>query len=78
MGEPVVRVRLVRTPGGQRLDIPPGFMLGGEEVLLRQDGAKLVIEPVVRPSLIQILDGLECLDEDWPDIADAQPEDVRL
>jgi len=78
MGEPVVRVRLVRTQDGQRLEIPPGFMLGGVEVLLRQDGAKLVLEPVARPSLLGLLDSLEDLDEDWPAITDAPPEDVRL
>jgi antitoxin VapB len=78
MGEPVARIRLVRTPDGQRLDIPPGFMLGGDDVLLRRDGAKLVVEPVGRPSLLRVLDSLDDLDEAWPEIADALPDDVHL
>ncbi|MEL6063078.1 MULTISPECIES: AbrB/MazE/SpoVT family DNA-binding domain-containing protein [unclassified Methylobacterium] len=76
----MARVRLVKTETetGQRLDIPPGFVLGGEEALLRQDRARLVLEPVCRPSLLSVLDGLADLDETWPDIADPVPEDVRL
>lgn len=74
----VTRVRLVRTETGQRLDIPPGFALGGDEALLRQDGPRLVLEPVGRPSLLSVLDGLTDLDDMWPEIADPPPEDVRL
>ncbi len=77
MGEQV-RVRLVRTPDGQRLDIPPGFMLGGDEAILRHDGDRLVVEPVPGPSLLAILDRLADLDEDWPEIADTPPDAVRL
>ena len=74
----VARVRLVRTEAGQRLDIPPGFVLGDDEALLRQVGDRLVLEPICRPSLLSVLDGLTDLDETWPDIADPVPEDVRL
>ena len=74
----VTRVRLVRAEAGQRLDIPPGFVLGGDEALLWQDGPRLVLESVGRPSLLSVLDGLDDLDEPWPDIADPLPEEVRL
>ncbi|WP_232631598.1 AbrB/MazE/SpoVT family DNA-binding domain-containing protein [Methylobacterium sp. Leaf118] len=78
MGDLTVRVRLVRTPEGQRLDIPPGFMLGGDEAILRTEGDRLVVEPVAARSLLAVLGSLEHLDEDWPEIADPQPDDVRL
>lgn len=78
MAEPTMRVRLVRTANGQRLDIPPGFMLGGDEAILRTEGDRLVVEPVAAPSLLSVLGNLDDLDEDWPEIEDAVPDDVRL
>lgn len=78
MAEPTTRVRLVRTAGGQRLDIPPGFMLGGDEAILRTDGDRLIVEPVAVPSLLAVLGTLDDLDEDWPEIEDRPPDDVRL
>lgn len=78
MAEPTTRVRLVRTANGQRLDIPPGFMLVGDEAVLRAEGDRLVVEPVAVPSLLSVLGSLDDLDEDWPDIEDGPPDDVRL
>ena len=78
MGEQVARVRLVRTPAGQRVDIPAGFALRGEEAILRADGSRLVLEPVSSASLLSVLAGLDDLDVDWPEIADPPPNEVRL
>ncbi len=78
MGEPTTRVRLVRTVNGQRLDIPPGFMLGGDEAVLRTEGDRLVVEPVAPATLLSVLSGLEDIDEDWPEIEDEVPDDVRI
>ena len=76
------RVRLVRTPDGQRLDIPAGFTLGGDEALLRSESGRLVVEPLPpRPtagSLTALLERLEDIDEEWPDIEDLPPDDVHL
>lgn len=71
MGDLTARVRLVRTPDGERLDIPPGFMLGGDEAILKREGGRLVVETVARTSLLSVLAGLEDLDEDRPEIEDA-------
>ena len=78
MGDVTARVRLVRTPDGQRLDIPPDFMLGGAEAILTAKDGRLVVEPVARPSLLTVLSGLDDLDEDWPEIEDAAPGEVSL
>ena len=81
MDELTARVRLVRTPDGQRLDIPPAFALNGDEAILRSEGRRLVVEPVSAKaggSLLSLLESFETLDEDWPEIEDPPPEDVRL
>ena len=82
MGELTARVRLVRMQDGQRLDIPPAFTLTGDEVLLRAEGNRLVVEPLPQPSagdsLLSVLARLEDLDEDWLEVEDRPPEDVRL
>ncbi|MCJ2070355.1 AbrB/MazE/SpoVT family DNA-binding domain-containing protein [Methylobacterium sp. J-030] len=77
MGERAARIRLIKTDAGQRIDLPPGFILGGEEAMLRQDGSRLILEPVAGPSLLSVLDRLDDLDEAWPDIADPAPEPER-
>ncbi|MBK3403933.1 AbrB/MazE/SpoVT family DNA-binding domain-containing protein [Methylorubrum populi] len=78
MGDVTARVRLVRTQDGQRLDIPPRFMLSGDEAVLHAEGNRLVVEAVAPVALLSVLSGLEDIDEDWPEIEDAQPDDVRL
>jgi antitoxin VapB len=78
MGDQVARVRLIRTEAGHRIDLPAGFVLGADEAILRRDGARLILEPVARPSLLSVLDGLADLDEEWPGIADPPPEPVRI
>ena len=78
MSDQVARVRVIKTGAGQRIDLPPGFALGGDEVILRRDGARFILEPVTRPSLLSVLDGMSNLDEALPDIADLPPEPVRI
>ncbi len=71
---PLFRDRL-----GQAVRIPREFELAAETAFIRREDRRLVIEPVEpRPSLAEVLAGLEPLDEDFPHIADppARPEDV--
>jgi antitoxin VapB len=61
-------VRLFRNGRNQAVRIPVEFELPGEEAIMRQDGDKLVIEPVRKRGLIAVLDSLETLDEAFPDV----------
>jgi antitoxin VapB len=43
------------------------------------EGDRLIVEPIPRPSLLELLSRWEPLDEEFPDIYDLEPiEDVNL
>ncbi|HEX7180615.1 MAG TPA: AbrB/MazE/SpoVT family DNA-binding domain-containing protein [Thermoanaerobaculia bacterium] len=72
-------VRLFRNGRNQALRIPRDLELPGHEALLRKEGNRLVIEPVRRPSLLELAASWEPLDEEFPDIDDLEPlRDVDL
>lgn len=67
--------RIVR----QVVQIPRDLELSGHEALLRKEGERLIVEPLPRPSLLQILSTWEPLEEEFPDVDDLQPlEAVNL
>jgi antitoxin VapB len=75
---PERHVRLFKNGRNQALRIPRNFELPGNEAVIRKEGNRLVVEPVTRPSLLEVLTSLEPLDEDFPEIEDLPPEDVVL
>ena len=79
------RARLFRNGRSQAVRIPKEFEFEGDEVLIaRDDEGKLTLEPVKKkPSLLEVLDALEPLqEEDWlPEITDDDLlplDDVKL
>ena len=68
-------VRLFRNGRNQALRIPRDLELPGSEALLRKEGDRLVVEPVRRPSVLELLASWEPLDEDFPEIEDPPPAD---
>jgi antitoxin VapB len=72
------RVKLFRNGRNQAIRIPRELELPGREAILRQDGERLIIEPVAPRSLLEFLATLEPLDEVLPDIEDPPPEPVEL
>jgi len=52
--------------------------LPGEDVVIYRDGDRLIIEPAPAQSLIALLATWEPLDDEFPEIEDALPEDVEL
>ena len=72
-------VRLFRNGRNQALRIPRDLELPGNEAILRREGNRLVIEPVRRPSLLELAASWEPLDEELPAIDDLEPlRDVDL
>jgi antitoxin VapB len=71
------QVRLFRNGRNQALRIPREFELEGDEAILRKEGDRLIIEPVRKGHLLNLLAGLEPLEEDFPDVdADLPALDV--
>ncbi len=75
------RARLFRNGRNQAVRIPREFELPGQEVILRKDGDRLILEPVKPPdrqSLAELFASWETLDEELPEIDDppVQPEDI--
>lgn len=61
------RVRLFRNGRNQAIRIPREFELAGDEAILRREGDRLIIEPVVKRGLLAALAVLEPIDEDFAD-----------
>ncbi|HEY7213834.1 MAG TPA: AbrB/MazE/SpoVT family DNA-binding domain-containing protein [Thermoanaerobaculia bacterium] len=71
-------VRLFRNGRNQAVRIPRDLELPGSEALLRKVGDRLIVEPLPRRSVLEILSTWEPLDEEFPDIDDPEPDDVSL
>lgn len=64
-------VRLFRNGRNQAMRIPREFELPGDEAILRQEGERLVIEPVkLRRTLLEVLAALEPINEEFPEFDD--------
>ena len=73
-------VRLFRNGRNQALRIPRELEIDAEEVILRKDGDKLIIEPIRKGGLLALLSSLEPINEEFPDVDDNLPplDDVDL
>ena len=72
-------VRLFRNGRNQAVRIPREFELPGDEAILRQEGDRLVLEPIQRKrNLLEILATLEPLDEEFPEIDDPPVTDEDI
>jgi len=73
------KVRLFRNGRNQAVRIPRDLELPGSEALLRKEGNRLVVEPVPRRSLLELLSTWDPLDESLPAIDDlGLVEDVNI
>ena len=78
MAEPIKKARLFRNGANQALRIPREFEFATEEVTLRREGRRLIVEPVASETLAQVLDSFEPLDFGLDSVDDTPPapEDV--
>jgi len=61
--------RLFRNGRNQAVRIPREFEFPGDEVIIRKDGDRLIVEPVRKPSgLAELLASWEPLEEGFPDV----------
>lgn len=77
-GERTRRAKLFKNGRSQAVRIPKEFEFPGDEVMLRKEGRSLIIEPVGKRSLLELLTTLQPLDEDFPVISDPPPERVEI
>ena len=70
-------VRIFRNGRSRAVRIPKEFDIFGDEVVVREDGNRLIIERPRKVALSEILGRLEPItDEEWPEIDDPLPEPV--
>ena len=62
------KVRLFRNNRNQAIRIPVEFELPGNEAVISRDGDRLIIEPVRKSNLLELLAGWKPLDEEFPDV----------
>ncbi|TPE46850.1 antitoxin [Amaricoccus solimangrovi] len=67
---PPREAKLFRNNRSQAVRIPADFEMPGDRVLIRKDGDRLIIEPARRPTLVEVLAGLEPLgpEDAFPDV----------
>jgi antitoxin VapB len=63
-------VGLFRSGSYQALRIPRDLELPGNRAILRKEGDRLIVEPILRPSLLELLATWEPLEEELPEIED--------
>lgn len=69
-------VKLFKNGRSQAIRIPREFELPGEDVIIRKDGERLIIEPARVLSLAAYLKTLEPIDDDFGPIEDLPADPV--
>ncbi len=72
------RVRLFKNGRNQAVRIPREFELPGDEAVLYRDGDRIVLEPLARRPLTELLSSWEPMETDWPEIDDPAPKSIEL
>lgn len=64
---------LFRNGGNQAVRIPREFELEGAEVLIRKEGNSLILTPIRKNRLLDLLASWEPLEEGLPEVGDLPP-----
>jgi len=62
------QVSLFKNGRNQAIRIPREFELEGSEAIIRKEGSRLIIEPIIKGKLLSLLATLEPIDESFPDV----------
>jgi antitoxin VapB len=71
-------VKIFKNGQNQAVRIPREFELPGEDVIMRKEGGRLIIEPAPPQSLLALLTTLPPLDEDFPPISELPLDPIKL
>ena len=71
-------VKLFRNGRNQAVRIPREFELPGNEAIMRKEGPRLVIEPAPKKSLLELLESLEPIEDEFPPIEELPYDEVEL
>ena len=71
-------VKLFRNGRNQAVRIPREFELPGQDAIMHKEGGKLIIELAAPRSLLAVLATLQPIDERFPEMADAVPDDITF
>ena len=68
------RASLFRNGRNQAVRIPREFEMEGTEVLMRKEGESLILTPIRKSRLLELLASWEPLEEGLPDVEDTPPQ----
>lgn len=73
-------VRLFRNGRNQALRIPREFEFDCEEAVIHREGEKLIVEPVRKNRLLELIASWEPIDIEFPDVDEDLPplDDIEL
>jgi antitoxin VapB len=69
-------VKLFRNGRSQAVRIPREFELPGKEAIIRKEGTRLVLEPAPKKSLLELLQSLEPIEDEFPPIEELPHDDA--
>ena len=69
-------VKFFRNGRNQAVRIPREFELPGKEAMIRKEGTRLVIEPAPKKSLLELLQSLEPIEDEFPPIEELPHDDA--
>ena len=74
------QVSLFKNGRNQAIRIPREFELEGTEAIIRKEGVRLIIEPIMKGKLLSLLTTLKPIEESFPDVdSDLLPlDDINL
>jgi antitoxin VapB len=75
---PERHVKLFKNGRNQAVRIPREFELPGDDAIMRKDGNKLIIEAVPPRSLLALLQTLQPIGEEFPEVSDEPPDEVNI
>ena len=71
-------VRVFKNGRNQAVRIPREFEFSVSEATMHKEGNRLVIEPIERASLLELLAAWEPMEIDFPEILDPTPDPVEV